>query len=843
MFKVKRSSLILCLFICSFLFSFSVRNALAQKVVELKQWQFYEKGSKKKKPARVPGSVISDLLLNGLIPDPYKNLNEEKVKWIEEKSWVYSTTFLHDAVAGKKYEIVFEGLDTYAKVWLNDTLILSSRNMFLEHRVSLAGKLKQGLNQIVIEFSPAVTKAGEEKNILSLPYPGDERIYCRKAQYQFGWDWGPRLVNCGIWKPVYLREILSLPEPEIKLSSEVLNDSLANIHINLSFLSSTEKNASVFIEIPGVKISERFLIKMKNGKNLLHYQFPIKNPRLWWCNESGKPFLYSIKLELSDDKESRKFDLKHGIRTVKLNLAGDKSGNKFSLELNGKEIFCKGANYIPPDALKPLGEKNEIRKILLNAVNNHMNLIRVWGGGVYPPSCFYDLCDSLGIMVWQDFMFACAMYPFDNSNKKEIEEEITQQIFKYRNHPSLVIWCGNNENYEGWTNWGWQKQYKISPADSVKIGNQYLELFNVLMPTLVNRLDQGKPYRSTSPENGWGRPLAYIRGDVHYWGVWWGMAPLESYRQKTGRFMSEYGFQALPAVSTIKKMGKPFPRDWKSPLLRAHQKHPKGFETIEHYQKNYFRVHHLFEKSVYLSQVLQAYSMETAIMAHRGAKPFCMGSVYWQMNDCWPVVSWSATDYFHQKKAAQYSVQKSFINILPVIEKKEDKIVLSVVSDSLSDAEGKLRLTQYNLNGRVENDQIFQIQIAANQKNTIKVFDEKYFLPAPIDSLKTILVARLFINEKEYSSDYYLFCRPNQLMLQESKIKQELRPVTEGWQLTLLSEVPALWVNIKTPENIELSEDYFHLLPFEEKTILLKNNSTEEKKPTIKTSSLYENMH
>ncbi len=817
----------------------------AQKTIELNNWQFAEKGSKKFRTALVPGSVLNDLLQHGLIPDPYRNANEEKIKWVEEKAWVYTATFFieNPLKLSNGYELILEGLDTYASVFVNDSLVLKSQNMFLEYKIPLKKNLKSGINSLRIEFESATITAKELQKKSKVPYPGDERIYCRKAQFQFGWDWGPRLVNCGIWKKVYLQEILEIPEIDFHLKTELINDSLAEINIIGDYYSDKQMSASVAVKILQANIHEQDLIKINKGKNTYKYKIRIKNPELWWCNEAGKPFLYTVNIEIGNDSLLRKYSFKIGIRNVKLNTKADAQGSGFVIELNGKEIFCKGANYIPPDALQPEGSKDQIRKILSEAKANHMNMVRVWGGGVYPPPYFYELCDSLGLMVWQDFMFACAMYPFEGEYKKIIEEEITQQIIKYRNHPSLVLWCGNNENYEGWTNWGWQKQYAISSTDSTRIGSQYLSLFNVFIPTMVNRLDPGKPYRSTSPENGWGRPLAYARGDVHYWGVWWGMEPFESFKNKTGRFVSEYGFQGFPSASTLRKFGKPYPRDWKSPLLKSHQKHPKGFETIEQYLRTYFRYHSQCEKNIYLSQVLQAYGMETAIKAHRLAKPYCMGTLYWQLNDCWPVISWSTTDYYHHKKAAQYSVQKNYRNILPIIERNAGKINLFLVSDSLSPSEGKLRLTQYNLDGRVENDQIISVKISEGKNELIKSLDENYFLKSAFDSMKTMLVARLFINEMEYSSDYFFFCRPNQLMLQESAIKQELKQTPEGWKLTLLSTVPAFWVSLNLEEGQSCSEDYFHLLPFEEKIIQIKGDPSHPKKPIVKTSSLYENMH
>ena len=818
--------------------------SFAQKKIELNNWTFYENGSKKIRPAKVPGSVLNDLLNCGVIENPYNYYNEEKVKWVEEKTWIYNCKFNLDTNAQCHFpdKLVFEGLDTYAKVFVNDSLVLYGQNMFLSYQIPLKGMLRNGMNDLRVEFEPTVRMANEKRKKSKLPYPGDERIYVRKAQYQFGWDWGPRLINCGIWKEVYLTTQEKIPDIQFYLSTRIINDSLAEVNVQADCYSKEEMSLALSISIAEISLRETDLIALKKGKNKFNYKLRIQNPKLWWCNEYGNQHLYHTQIEIRTDSLFQNHSFQVGIREITINQTANEKGSAFTFELNGKPIFCKGANFIPPDALRPEGNKDQLKTILTNAASAHMNMVRVWGGGVYPSDYFYFLCDSLGLLVWQDFMFACAMYPYDENNVKEIEAEISQQLIKYRNHASLALWCGNNENYEGWTNWGWQKQYNISSKDSVQIINQYLELFNVKIPSLVNKLAKNTLYKTTSPDNGWGRKIAYMKGDVHYWGVWWGMAPIESFASHTGRFVSEYGFQGFPSKTAIEKMSKTTPRNWLSAGLKTHQKHPKGFETIEHYLRTYFRYHHDFEKNRYLSQILQAFTLETAIKAHRINKPHCMGTLYWQLNDCWPVISWSTADYFQIKKASHYSVQKKFVNVLPVIQWEGGHVNIHLISDSVNDVRGKLRITQYNLDGRVEEDVIVLVEAKANTNNLIKRFDEKTFLKTSFDSMKTYLVARLFIDDVAYSSDVFFFCRPNQLMLQEAIIEYKIDDVADGYKISLFSKTPAFWVSLGLSENEKASENFFHLLPYEEKNIFLRRKNETESKPTIHPKSLYEFM-
>ncbi len=540
-----------------------------------KNWQFKNQKENKWYRATVPGTVHTDLLANKLIPDPYFRDNESKLQWIDKADWEYKTVFNFDAetFAEKNIELVFDGLDTYADVYLNGKLILQADNMFRGWTVNVKSLIKRANNELLIKFYSALNKVDSiAKATLPLVLPDNNRVYVRKAQFQFGWDWGPKFVGCGIWKKIYLK-------------------------------------------VADVKRS----VSINNDHNTI----------------------------------------------VKLIQQKDSIGTSFYFEKDGKPIYCKGANWIPGDVFLPRLTKADYRKMLLSAKDANMNMLRVWGGGVYESDDFYDLCDSLGIMVWQDFMFAGGMYPGDDAFINNVREEVKYQIERLRNHPCIVLWCGNNEIDEAWHNWGWQGQFNLHGADSAKVWNDYKRLFQDSLKKWVDEFDGTRPYVSTSPKNGWGHKESFTQGDSHYWGVWWGLEDWETFENKTGRFISEYGMQAMPNWNTIKNFTDSSDRYLYSLVIQSHQKASDGFKKLNHYLTRYFidsaKLSKLsLEDYTYISQCMQHYILKNSIAVHRSKYPANMGTLLWQLNDCWPVTSWSITDYSRRPKAGWYAVKEAY---------------------------------------------------------------------------------------------------------------------------------------------------------------------------------------
>ena len=538
-------------------------------------WQFYYPTNKKWYKATVPGTIHTDLLNSKLIPDPYYRDNEGKLQWVGEKDWEYKTVFDVGPKTFQKnnIEIVFEGLDTYADVYLNNKLILQADNMFRSWTVNIKKRLKRSKNELLIKFYSAQKITDSvAKSKLPLVLPDNPRVYARKAQYHFGWDWGPKFVTCGIWKNIILQ-----------------------------------------------------------GWN-------------------------GVKIKATQEKKSW---------NIKLIQQKDSIGTSFYFEKDGKPIYAKGANWIPADVFLPGLKKEDYRRMLQSAKDANMNMLRVWGGGVYEADDFYDLCDSLGIMVWQDFMFAGGMVPGDEHFFYNVKEEVKYQIGRLKNHPCIVLWCGNNEIDEAWNNWGWQDQFNLHGKDSAKVWNDYKRLFNDSLKKWVNEFDGVRPYVSTSPMHGWGHKESFTQGDSHYWGVWWGLDDWETFKNKTGRFVSEYGMQAMPNMHTIRSFTRPEERVLNSIVIQSHQKANDGFKKLDHYLTRYFidsvKLKALsLEDYTYLTQCLQYYILKNSIAVHRSKYPTNMGTLLWQLNDCWPVTSWSITDYSRQPKAAWYAVREAY---------------------------------------------------------------------------------------------------------------------------------------------------------------------------------------
>ncbi len=565
------------LFFLLLLFLLVNQSAKAQIVAQklTSNWFFQEQDDAKWYPAKVPGEVHVDLLSNKLIPDPFYRDNEKKVQWVEKKNWDYKNTFsVSSNIYNLKHiELVFDGLDTYADVYLNGKLILQADNMFRQWKINVKKYLHLKDNKLFIRFNSAQNKVDSlAKAALPFVIPDNPRAYVRKAQFHFGWDWGPKLTTCGIWK-------------ELRLEA--------------------------------------------------YDQKPIE-----------QPFTPPINVELVQQP--------------------DEKGTSFYFKIEGKQVYMKGANYIPSDAFVTRMKKNDYRRMLMMAKDANMNMLRVWGGGIYEADEFYDLCDSLNINIWQDFMFAGTMVPGDKAFFDNVREEVKYQVKRLRRHKSIVLWCGNNEIDEAFNRWGWQKQFRIPPKDSAKLWNDYTRLFRDSIPKWIKEVDGSRPYISSSPKYGWGVKQSFTEGDSHYWGVWWGNEDFEVFKDKTGRFVSEYGMQAMPNYSSTLAFTAPEDRYLFSAVLKNHQKAGNGFEKLNGYLHRYIidstKIKNLsVEDYTYLTQCVQYYGLLTMIKLQRSQQPYNMGTLLWQLNDCWPVASWSITDYDDRApKAAWYAVKEAY---------------------------------------------------------------------------------------------------------------------------------------------------------------------------------------
>jgi beta-mannosidase len=781
-------------------------------------------------PAKIPGTVHTDLLNNKIISNPFFGSNEKQLQWIENEDWEYQSTFSisNEELSYEKCILEFEGLDTYAEVFLNEKKILVANNMFRTWKIDVKNDLLFGKNELKIVFFSAEKKGKEAAAKLPYVLPGDEKVFTRKAQYHFGWDWGPRFVTAGIWKKVQLHFWNSASILNVKHEQKSLNNSLAELEFTTK-INSSQKGEFL------LKINDKIqTVFLKKGLNIITSEYKIQNPKRWWTNGLGEAYLYSFEISLfQNDKRIDNKQIKIGLRTIELIQEKDKIGKSFYFKINGIPVFMKGANYIPPDSFLPRATDSVYKSIVKNAVDANMNMLRVWGGGVYAEDAFYDECDKNGILVWQDFMFACAMYPGDKDFLQNVNMEVIDNVTRLQNHPSIALWCGNNENDEGWKNWGWQKQYKYSPSDSTKIWNDYKKLFHELIPKTLDSLlpKNENRYWPSSPSIGWGKKESLQQGDSHYWGVWWGMEPFEIYQKKVGRFMSEYGFQGMPNLETFQSFAIKEDLNLNSEAVKNHQKHTTGYQTINEYMERDYRIPKSFEDYIYVSQLLQAEGMKIAIEAHRRAKPKCMGTLFWQLNDCWPVTSWSSVDYFGRWKAFQYQVKRSFENVLISVYERENQYDIIISNDDLKSYDTRFDLKLYDFKGKILWDAEAAVIIPENSSLVHFEIPKKDFEKF---DLKNAVLSATFQSENNFAKAVYYFAKPKDLQLTKPTLK-----ITKLDELTIeiTSDVLAKNVYLSAEEQPFFSDNYFDVLPDQQIKVKLS-------KPvkTIEVKSLFDTL-
>lgn len=683
-------------------------------------WQFRQARGNDMHKATVPGTVHTDLMDNGLIPNPFVGQNERQVQWVDKEDWIYSTTFdlNEEAVADNFVSLVFDGLDTYADVYLNDSLVLRADNMFRRWEVPAKALLKPQDNRLELYFHSPIKvdlpkfdalsyrhEAGNDQSQNGGIMDKQVSVFARKAGYHYGWDWGPRLVTSGIWRPIYLQSWSGpkIDDVFVRTLSLAGNKAAMQADVEIS-LSGALKNCELVVENKtDRRVVARRKVSLDSGINRVAIPFEVKNPRLWWSNGLGKPELYDFEVRLMavDGRQAAVFNRTAGIRTVELVRDEEPdSGRTFYFRLNGVPVFAKGANYIPCDNFLPRVSREVYRRTVKDAADANMNMLRVWGGGIYENDEFYELCDSMGIMVWQDFMFACSTYPAEGEMLENIRHEAEDNVRRLRNHPSIVLWCGNNECTEAWYNWGWRRRYTQKGVADV-IWTQFVDLYHKLLPEVVAEMAPDIDYTPSSPFSHIDGSPEPHRGDFHLWRVWGGGEPVDLYNHFRSRFFSEYGFQSFPEIGTVRKYA-PDAADHNiySDVMMAHQRAgANANKKIETYLLRSYPQPKDFESFLYMSQVLQGDAIRTAIEAHRRDMPYCMGSLFWQHNDCWPVASWSSRDYYGNWKAQHYYAAKAYRDVMLSTVVRGDSVQVYVVSDRRKSATGTLSLTVGRLDG------------------------------------------------------------------------------------------------------------------------------------------------
>jgi beta-mannosidase len=801
-------------------------------------WQFKEKSDTFWRKAIVPGSVHTDLLEHQLIPDPYFRGNEKKVQDIGKKEWEYKTTFEVDSQLFRKshIQLVFHGLDTYAKVFLNNTHILTVDNMFRRWQVDIKPFVQVGDNQLYIHFLSPEAEVEKRWQEYGIELPGGSKVMARKPGYHFGWDWGPKLVTSGIWRAVEILAWNSARIDELQLVQESLSPEYAIVSAQFKVHSGIQEEALLSIAIDQTEKTKPLnstRVQLMPGINTISFSFQIQNPRLWWSHGLGEAFLYNLKAVLKiKGRIIHRVKERIGLRTVEVVVKKDKlkdgtPGETFYFKLNGVPVFMKGANYIPQDNFVARVGEDKYRALIRSVVDANMNMLRVWGGGIYENDLFYDLCDENGILIWQDFMFACAMYPGDNEYIENIKQEAIDNVKRLRNHPSIALWCGNNEVAEGWHNWGWQKPFTADHG--VQIWEDYQKIFHSILPQVVAEFDPNRYYWPSSPKFGRSSYRSLNEGDNHYWGVWHDAEPFSVFNTKIGRFMSEYGFQSFPAFETIRRFT--VEEDWAydSETMMVHQKHPRGNQLIQTYMARDYPKPHNFEEFVYLSQVLQAEGMRIAIESHRRAMPYCMGSLYWQLNDCWPVVSWSSIDYYGSWKALHYFAKRAYAPVLISPIEEQGKLKIYIVSDLLQPKKGIISLKLLDFSGNVLWQQEEPVTVKANTSASLFEMETQKLLQT-YDKTGIVLTVQFKTENRIIASNLHYFVPPKQLELVDSGIESQI-----SWSddkgimtITLNSKSLAKSVYLSIPDAKGFfSDNFFDLLPGQPITITFKPDNVD----------------
>ena len=797
-----------------------------EKNVQLidQNWQFMNDSEDKWYDAVVPGSIHLDLFQNQLIPNPFKRDNEKKLQWIGEKNWTYRCDFVpKKGILNKKNQVIyFEGIDTYADIFLNGNKILSSNNMFHPWEAEISDLLKDGKNELEICFRSAIDEVSDQMDQLNYQLPADNdqagktSPFTRKAPYHYGWDWGPCFVTSGIWKQVYICGWDSWYVKHSSIVNTKVTPHLAQLAMELEVFSEMNENATILIEEPKSETLLKIPIKLKKGKNFFKEDFSITNPDLWWPSGHGDQPLYTFSVSVESSTNHVQVLKRIGIRDVFIKRERDEKGKSFEIHINGKPIFSKGANWIPADSFTTRIQPDDYKKLIATARDANMNTLRVWGGGIYEPDIFYELCDEMGIMVWQDFMFACSMYPAHQEFLASVEREAEYQVKRLKSHPSIILWCGNNEIASGWLSWGWKEELPSSVWDD------YKKIFHDLLPNVCEKLDPGRLYWPSSPGHSLTPPESdqiYGSGDNHYWGVWHGGDGFEAFEENIGRFLSEYGMQSFPEMGTIMKFAEEKDLDINSKVMKDRQKASLGTGNLIKYIEDYFLPQTDFRSIVVLSQIMQAFAIKAAVEIHRRSMPFCMGTLYWQFNDCWPAISWSSVDYFGNWKALHYHAKRFFNEIIIVIHEKEERIHISVINDKHKKVDSRIQLQLSTFEGFMLHEKTFDYTITEASSEEVYSFEKKRYLKDR--ALSDLFIhAEICKDKKVVCNNKYYFVVPKDLNLPASNFNYEVKKVGEmiSIRIQALSFVYQLYVTCNNADGI-FSDNFFDLLAGETITI------------------------
>jgi len=783
-------------------------------------WQFRQAGTEEWLSSSVPGGVHTDLLVLGRIPDPFVGDNEKRVQWVAESDWEYQNSFActDELLSEEKVFLVCDGLDTLATVVLNGHELGHTDNMFRQYQWEVKPLLNaQGANDLTITFSSPVKFAAEKQTIRPLPgvpqaIPGGS--YLRKAPCQFGWDWGPQLPPIGIWKDIRLEGYSGACLSEVHLRQDHIGGQVAvKVRIAVQRWGKAPLAAVVRITAPDGEIIEKEVAITAQDEVIV--KVPISKPELWWPNGYGGQPLYQVEVSLmhNDASKVRALDWRRyqiGLRTIELRQQEDQWGRSFVFVVNGVPIFVKGSNWIPADSFPTRITDQSLEGLIGAAAETHQNMLRVWGGGFYEEERFYDLCDRYGILVWQEFIFSCSIYPLDSPGFLEnVRAEVVENVRRLRHRTSLALWCGNNEMEMGWVEWNWKR------PELEELKTAYDRFFHHTLPKWCQTEDPDHSYWPSSPSSDtpFDNPNGQRQGDSHYWDVWHGRKPFSSYRDQYPRFMSEFGFQALPPLATIRTYADEADWNMTSYIMEMHQKNASGNSLMVGQMLDTFRLPKDFVSLVYLSMALQAEGIRYGVEHWRRHPDRVAGTLYWQLNDCWPVASWSSLDYFGRWKALHYAARRFYAPLLLSIEDKPPEQGVYVTNDLLEPWEGTVRWSLEMLAGEVLTSGQAPVKAAPQAATQVCKLDFSDHISD--DNIRMLVfIAELWQGDRFVTRQMAGFAPIKHLSLAAPVVTAKLHCQKDQLIIELTSRSLALLVELSlTGADVVFSDNYFNLPP------------------------------
>jgi len=737
--------------------------------------------------------------------------NEKKVAWVDQRGWIYRNSFDRPKRAGAalRSTLVFKGLDTLAEISLNGKLLGRVDNMFRTWRFDVTRILRDRGNLLVIRFrSPTRHALAEEKKhgVFAQANGFSPRQHLRKAACSFGWDWGIRLPTSGIWREVYL---------ESTFSKETIRDvSIATISLRARKTPRVEFRASIGgKDFKGLRLllsgrcgTHRWTREMPVRSGEIKAAFEVRGARLWTVRGHGPQHLYDVKIELMRGRDCLdRRQLRVGFRTIEVEQKRDAAGRSFRWIVNGAPVWARGANWIPVDSMIPRDHDRRTRALIDLACDANMNTLRVWGGGVYESDLFYDLCDEKGLLVWQDFMFACGLYPEHKAYVESVRREAEDNICRLRNHPSLAVWCGNNEN-----DWGYDAAWKGFADHGRMMGGLY---YHRLLPEICRRLDPQRFYWPSSPF-GTLQPNGQHDGDVHSWDVVHDRPDFTICRLCRGRFVSEFGTQGMPALQTFRDHLSLSQQHPLSPGVEHHQRHGGRQSWLVRQIQEHFRVPIGFRDFTQVSQIFQGEAVKYCVEFWRSLKWHCAGALYWQLNDVWPVVSWSSVDSELRPKALHFYARRFFAPVLATFQDEEDGIHVIVVNDTPKPLQAELQLEAMMFEGRKTKRLVLPVRIPANGRVEAVCLNRGEWLQA--DGRRELISLKLRVGGREIARNVYLFVRHRNLLLPEPRL--EIRRLKDAVEVSTNVFAKGVWLHSRERE-IPVEDNYFDLLPGEKRII------------------------